>query len=370
MKKKINWSVIRNILDQTATPEETKIYQKWLDVSPRHREYMQQIKNFKGETPHLTDEKVHQYNQELILMLRKRQQRRHIIRWSSVAASLTLILGAGVLLMQTQQENTLQTETISTLASNQKETVTLTLPSGKIYDLESSTSEIQETVMQEKKALDQSPAYRIINVPHGKTWQFTLPDSSRVYVNANSRIKFPESFEGQDNRQIELESGEAYFQVRKDTDKPFIVTVGQVATKVYGTEFNINAYHPEHPRTTLVRGSVSMKYGSSLEEMFLKPGQEARADESGRFIIGAADLESVTAWREGIFLFKNTTLLEITEQLEDWYKVKFYFKREELKQERFYCRLLRTSSLEIILEALGKNGITHFSYQDNMMIVY
>lgn len=366
--KKVDWQIIRKVLDHVATDAEQAEYRRWLEATPGHRSYMEQIKRFDGHSPDLPVDKLQWNFQEFSRLLARRRQKRLIIRWSSVAALFILTFGIGLLLLQDHSVPT--SGFVNSLASN-TDFVTVTLPDGRKYNLEDKSCSIErkETGLPKETQSENVP-FRIIDVPRGKNWSFTLADSTKVYINANSRIIFPENFDGQSERRITLAYGEAYFQVQRDTNKPFIVTAGQIETRVYGTEFNVNAYSPETPYTTLISGSVSMQQNGKTAKVYLLPGQQGYPGIQGKLVVENADIELITAWKEDLFLFKNTTLEEIAGRLKDWYRVEFYFSREELRKERFYCRMPRSSSLHTILEALGRIDVVQFSYQDGVVTVY
>lgn len=366
--KKVDWQIIRKVLDHVATDTERVEYRRWLEATPEHRSYMEQVESFDGHTPELSADKLQRNFQEFSRLLALRRQRRLFIRWSSVAALFILTFGVGLLLLQDHSVST--SDFMNPLASN-ADFVTVTLADGKKYNLEDKSYVIERKEIELPKHIKPEDILsRTIDVPRGKNWSFTLADSTKVYINANSRIVFPENFDGQSERRITLEYGEAYFQVQRDTNKPFIVTAGQIETQVYGTEFNVNAYSPETPYTTLISGSVSMQQTGKTTEVYLLPGQQGHPGIQGKLVVENADVESITAWKEDLFLFKNTTLEEIAGRLKDWYRIEFYFSREELKKERFYCRMPRSSSLNTILEALGRINIVQFSYQDGVVTVY
>ena len=368
--EKIDWHIIRKVFDKTATVSEEKEYEQWLNTSDVHRNYIERIKDFDGTSPKVSERELQQLYRALSFSVQQRKRLR-IMKWSSVAALCALALGCGWLLLDSKSESSLPVITEVAVTKKYDDVVRMTTADGKVYNLENK----KEQVAEGKKVLNVGEAAkmvepRVIDVPQGKTWQFTLADSSRVYVNANSRLIFPENFDGQQERRIHLEYGEAYFEVTKDADKPFIVSVGSMETKVYGTEFNVNGYLPEAPKTTLIKGSVGMRKAGDTNEILLKPGQQGRLDDAGQLIVKEVDWETLVAWKENIFFFRNAALEEIASRLADWYGVEFRFSRESLKREGFYCRLPRTLSLENVLKALERGQAVRFIYENNIVTVY
>ena len=368
--KKIDWHIIRKVFDKTATVSEEKEYEQWLNTSQVHREYAKCIKDFDGTSPKVSEKELQQLYRSLSSSMQQRKRLR-IVKWSSVAALLFLTLGCGWLLLNLKSESNLPVMTEVAATDIYDDVVRMTTADGKVYNLENK----EELVAEVEEELNVGEAVemvapQVIDVPRGKTWLLILADSSRVYVNANSRLVFPEHFDGQKERRIHLEYGEAYFEVTKDADKPFIVSVGSTETKVYGTEFNVNGYLPEAPKTTLIKGSVGMRKAGDIKEIRLKPGQQGQLDESGRLVAKEVDWETLVAWKENIFFFRNAALEEIASRLADWYGVEFRFNRESLKRESFYCRLPRTLPLEDVLKALERGRAVRFTYENNTVTVY
>lgn len=365
--KKIDWYIVRKILDRTANPQEQHLFRKWLDAAPHHREYYGKISRFDGHAPSLKNEELEKGLQEITRIVRQRRRRNIFLRWSSVAASMALAWGLSLYLVGTDESKVPEV-----IAFTHPETVTVTLPDGKVYNLEEQKDRQWIAIKQhpQQGVSEKKTAMRVIDVPRGKNWQLTLADGTEVYLNANSRFSFPDDMISAKERHVVLEYGEVYLKVKRDTSKPFIVTAGQTETQVYGTEFNVNVYRPECPATTLVEGSVGMKWAGTKTGVRLQPGQQAFPDKDGKFSVKNVDVEEIVAWKENVFLFKNLPLWEIAMRLGDWFRVEFRFVNEHLKKECLYCRLPRTSSLETILEALGRDGTIRFTYQNGIVTVY
>ncbi len=184
--------------------------------------------------------------------------------------------------------------------------------------------------------------YNTITTPRGGQYQVTLPDGTKVWLNAASSLRFPTSFNG-DERRVTV-TGEAYFEVAKaispktNTRKPFIVSIQSPAGKsgeveVLGTHFNISAYSDEPTiRTTLLEGSVLVHNESS--EKKLVPGQQAQfatasqPGKSGSIKIQPVDVEQEVAWKNGYFTFKDATITDVMKQIGRWYDVEIQYDKE------------------------------------------
>jgi len=189
------------------------------------------------------------------------------------------------------------------------------------------------------------------STPRGGQYQVLLPDGTHVWLNSMSSIQFPSKFTG-DNREVEL-TGEAYFEVAKNKVLPFIVKTDQQRIKVLGTHFNVNSYRDEPVvKTTLLEGSVSI---SSLNNIYqpvtVKPGQEAVSTNQG-IAVKQANMEADMAWKNGLFIFKNSDLKTVMRQLSRWYDIDVEFKGP-VPLEEFNGKVYRNMTLNEVLEVLS-----------------
>lgn len=195
--------------------------------------------------------------------------------------------------------------------------------------------------------------------PKGGQYQITLPDGTQVWLNAASKLTYPDHFEGA-YRQVELE-GEAYFAVSKDTH-PFIVKSRGQQVLVLGTDFNIMAYAEESDiQTALVAGAVK------VNETLLKPGFEAHYSPDGVQVV-PSDLKVVTAWKNGLFYFRDASLQTVMNQLQRWYDIEVVYQSER-KGDEFNGQIPRDKPLNKVLEILTLSGI-NFKMNGRQLIVY
>lgn len=190
--------------------------------------------------------------------------------------------------------------------------------------------------------------YNTLVVPAKYTFCVTLSDKTEVYLNANSRLKYPVNFSG-DRREVSLE-GEGYFKVTK-SDKPFIVNTKEISVQVYGTEFNINTNKNRYVEALLVSGSVGVTdhYGETM----IKPNElYCLNKESGVSKVEVVDVDEFLAWREGMFKFVNKPLEIILEELAAWYGVSFTFKNESIRGLLLNMSLERVQEVDRIVEIL------------------
>jgi len=207
--------------------------------------------------------------------------------------------------------------------------------------------------------------YNTISTPKGGQYQLELPDGSKVWLNATSSIHFPTSFTGT-ARRIEI-IGEAYFEIAKDPNMPFIVTVNNSEVQVLGTHFNINAYNDEdNVKTTLLEGSVRFVNDDNIN--ILKPGQQAQLTKDGTTkVVSNVDLDEVVAWKNGMFAFENAGIETVMRQLSRWYDVEIEYKGET--DDLFIAEMRRNIKLSDALKALELTGKVKFDIQGKKIIV-
>lgn len=168
-------------------------------------------------------------------------------------------------------------------------------------------------------------ALNTISTPRGGQYQVRLPDGSKVWLNAASKLTYPASFKGRKERIIEL-NGEAYFEVAKDKEHPFHVRTTAQEVEVLGTHFNINAYKDEpNVKTTLLEGSVRLVSLRLSKTEVLKPGQQATLLD-GQIHVENVDTEAAVAWKNGLFSFKRAELKVVMRQIARWYDVEIVYQ--------------------------------------------
>jgi len=210
----------------------------------------------------------------------------------------------------------------------------LLLSTGKTVNLDSRQQQFREvngTLVQDKagelvyanQSGSRQTVYNTLLVPRGGTYNLTLSDGTKVWLNASSSLRFPVNFHA-DERVVQL-TGEAYFEVSKDENRPFKVEVNGRSIRVLGTSFNVNAYHPEANITTLISGAVEVDNG--IHRHVLNPGQQALMQDN-KITVGKADLGKAIAWKEGYFLFNGDPVSDALEQVARWYDVDLEYQGE------------------------------------------
>ncbi|WP_436488705.1 FecR family protein [Chitinophaga sp. ARDCPP14] len=295
--------------------------------------------------------------------------------WAAAAAILLLVSVGGYFQLTHQQQ--------STVADAQKvthgyERATLTLDNGAVVQLDSTGHRTLQQggalVQQQGGQLVYAPSankdavtYNTLRTPRGGQFKITLPDGTLVWLNAASSIRYPTVFSGQERR-VEM-TGEVYFEVAKNEEKPFKVSInGKAEINVLGTHFNVNGYPDERIiKTTLLEGSVSMLIPAN-QPVLLKPGQQATASQGAITVANDANIDQVMAWRFGLFNFDRANLQSVMNELSRWYDVDVRYEGQ-VPSRTFRGKIKRDLNLAQVLEVLQDVNIK-FRMEGKTIVVY
>ncbi len=199
----------------------------------------------------------------------------------------------------------------------------------------------------------------------GHQLKITMSDGTRLRLNGNSTVRFPSIFP--DNQREVFISGEAYFEVAKNPDKPFFVNINDFQIRVLGTTFNVNAYeNKEEIEISLVEGSIQVGHKDSTEKVVLQPNYQIAFNKtSNQTIFSKFNLKKITGWQNKEFVFENEQLTDVLKVLENNYEISFSYDASSLKN----CRVnteFNDDSIWTILEALKyATGIDYESTLNN-----
>jgi transmembrane sensor len=221
-----------------------------------------------------------------------------------------------------------------------------------------------------------APLYNTLTTPRGGQYQLTLPDGTKVWLNAASSITYPIAFTG-NSRSVEM-TGEAYFEVTHDKKHPFTVKAGGQTIEDIGTHFNVNAYADEPAQvTTLLEGAVS------VSGHLLRPGEKATvigaagsgATATGTTGAGAVDIQvtqgdpdQAVAWKNGLFNFTDAGLQTVMRQLSRWYNVDVTYKGN-IPPRQFTGMIGRSLTLNQVLEGLALENVHYQIEEGNRLII-
>jgi hypothetical protein len=343
---------------------------------------------------HMSEQKMNEENAGKVLSLilatareEKRVVKFNFRKWAAAAALLAVAGCIAAWLLNSRNERS------STIAGNNntvpavhpaKAGALLTLGDGSVISLDSlHANPIQPqggtlvSVVNNQIVYNDQQASHVtwntLSTPRGRLFHLVLPDGSRVWLNAESAIRYPTSFNGKD-RKVEL-TGEAFFEVAKNEKMPFKVSINaQTEVEVLGTSFNINAYKNETQiSTTLLSGSVRLNAANGAVQpvsSMLRPGEQALVPGSGtisQIQIEKADTAKVMAWRRGIFNFENADIKTVMRQLERWYNIDVVYEKN-IPEITFGGKMGRDLSLQHVLRILEISKV-HFRLESNNKLV-
>ena len=213
--------------------------------------------------------------------------------------------------------------------------------------------------------------YNTVITPRGGEFTIKLADGTRVWLNAETELRYPIVFAG-DIREVFLK-GEAYFEVAKDNRKPFVVKASGIAVQVYGTSFNVNNYDEWMVETVLVNGSVGLSKVGAVDgcpEVKLEPGQKGTSEQGkDGFRVETVDVYTYTAWKDGNFVFENEPLNKIMNKLARWYNVEVFYARETARTERLSGDMMRYQDIQSLLYYFEKISDVQFEIKGRTIVV-
>ncbi|SIT16168.1 FecR family protein [Chryseobacterium gambrini] len=302
-----------------------------------------------------TDEELAKFNK----ILNKPEPMSIWFRLMTAAAVLFTISISIWLYKFYQSDKILSTEVATTTLSGDilpgSDKATLTFEDGRVLSLagdkkaikvdEQGTSYMDGTSISPNKV-----QFATLTTPRKGQYKITLPDGTKVWLNAESSLRYPTKFTDKD-RYVELQ-GEGFFDVAHDQTKPFIVASNGQQVKVLGTKFNINSYSNEPSvRTTLISGRVELLSSRDKATVILVPGQQAKLVNDG-FAVNSVDTEPFIAWTSNEFQFKGATLQEVLRQVERWYGVDVDYNN--IPNIKVNGTISREKKLSSVLYALEK----------------
>ena len=213
---------------------------------------------------------------------------------------------------------------------------------------------------------DEPGTQHVVKTPKGGQINMRLPDGTKVWLNADSRVAFLSNL-GAQHREVTV-SGEVYFEVAKLDGKRFTVKSTSGEIEVLGTKFNVRAYpEDESMQTALVEGSLAMK--TNMDRIVLKPNQVGVASTSQRITVSEHEhIMDVIAWKNGLFLFENTTLADVGRQLGRWYNIQVQLS-EGLANRRITGKIARDVKLSQVMKMLHYLGIQTNLNDNNLMMI-
>ena len=218
--------------------------------------------------------------------------------------------------------------------------------------------------------MEEEPVYNTVRVPGGADYAVELADGTIVRLNCETELRYPVRFVGKERR-VYLD-GEAFFEVAKNAEMPFIVETKQMQVEVTGTQFDVKAYaEDETMQATLVEGGVEVcAYGAGSKPVALIPSQQYVLDVQTRQAeVKKVDVQLYTGWVEGMFVFKNQRLEDVMTMLARWYSVDVFYVGESVKDIRLSAYLGRYEHIDSVLDVIRATNKIDFVRKGNVVTV-
>lgn len=208
-----------------------------------------------------------------------------------------------------------------------------------------------------------------IMVPYGAICNFRLDDGTVVQLNSGSVLEFPSDLSG-DTREVTL-SGEAYFDVAYNPEKPFIVKTARFSVRVLGTSFNISCYNDEKSsKVSLARGSVRVLGLSGEVYATLLPDQQMCLNEDGTVDILPVNTPMITSWKDGVFIFDNESIEAIAKKLEKFYNINIVIKDDNVRNLHYYAYFKRYQNPTDVFDILRMTKEIDYSVENNVLTIF
>ena len=222
------------------------------------------------------------------------------------------------------------------------------------------TSLVSYLPVGDKQETPKEVVYNKLSIPRGGEYRIELEDGTKIWMNSESRLRYPVAFFN-DTREVYLE-GEAYFEVQRDVNRPFIVHAGEQKVTVLGTSFGISCYASEvNDYTTLVSGKVKVDFERGKQSFVLEPGMQVAYDKkSGIATERKVDVAEFVAWKNGKYVFKQKRLEDILSTLSRWYDFEVFYQNEDVKEILFSGELRRFDDFNYLLRLIERTSDVKF----------
>lgn len=366
----------------TANEDEKRRLRQWVAESEENKKYFLFSKNIHNITfppfvPSAIDEQKALHN--VLNRVRPHFGLKFFTQSAAALIAITLISVAIVKVLTNSDTSMLKSEVVVIKKDNR---AVLTLTSGEKVLLDKNTtqkieSETGVTINMEggqikyntDKLNSTQEKYNEVYVPNSGEFYLVLEDGTKVWINAETKLKYPTSFVGK-TRTVYLE-GEAYFEVAKDTLHPFRVVTPKNEVTVLGTSFDICAYEDqEYTFVTLSTGKVAVNSTVTGKKAILLPGEQVLiSNNDGQMVTRNVDASLYSGWKDGKLIFESNSLKDIFNRLTKYYDVTVDWQNETLKNLTFTGEIRKYETIDEVLRFLEKAGNVKFNVRGNIIEV-
>lgn len=376
--------IIFSYIRGTISEKDKLLLDKWIKSSPENEKLFASLclkKSFEVKSELYKSFELQNRYSHIERTIRRKSNLRMIYRYSSIAAAVLLpILIVLVLVKYPKQIH--DKVTLTGQINPGKSSAILYTSDGKSIDLEKEEFVIKDVNGANIENKNRSLVYKKdslrgqelmekisrVEVPRGGEYNMVLSDGTKVWLNSESSIKYPIRFLGK-NRIVRV-SGEVYFDVAHDKQRPFIVVANNAKIEVLGTEFNIRAYNDEdYIATTLVEGKVRTWTGNNKPSVLEPSQQYVLNKKTGSSKITKVDIEQYIAWKNGLFVFNRRRLEDILNIISKWYDVEIFFEVNSLRDIVFSGRLKKYDNAEALLKIFEEMEDVKFKIKGKIIYV-
>ena len=260
---------------------------------------------------------------------------------------------------------------VTLTSETQADTLTLAQLGVKLHEVEAIANQQTGECLDytEQQTIQSEVEMHTLSVPNGKDFTLQLADGTKVHLNAESRLEYPSRFEG--SERIVTLQGEAYFEVAKDAQHPFIVQTQEVMTRVLGTTFVVRSYEANCPVVALIEGRVEVSNSHRPStKIQIEPGQIVQLSQDGSLGLLNEDIDQYTYWRSGYFYYDDKELVEIATEVGRWYNVNVVFENEALMHLRMHYFCNRNANIEEAIRILNYQPDLNINLSDKTVYIH
>lgn len=369
--------IIHRYLLGEISEEEQFLLDEWVEQSEHHQEMLREFRRMEYLDENILRHSLFDSKKGLRKFEERKRRALRRLRWvrvASVAAVVCCVASVALFLSRRADERKEIARIEAPIVPGGYRAV-LVLDNGQHVELsdeaalkvkeKSAVISVEDNhIVYPKEDSIQIEAVNRVFTPRGGEYSLELSDGTNVWLNADSELRYPVRFKG-DCREVEI-TGEAYFEVAKNADRPFVVYADGMKIRVLGTSFNVRAYENEKRQTTLIEGSVEVAYGS--QQVKIVPGQQVMLSEN-RLVVREVNTWIDTGWKNGLFVFEEQPLTEVFRELERWYDVHIFIANEEIKRLKFTSDFPRYEDIDRVLRIIELAACVKCEVRERTIVV-